>query len=204
MIMPFLAPLLLAAAAAVPAPVARALEAALAVPRARVVVERYAPGSPGGCTATRAEAGAAIRGSGRVAVRLFGAGCSGWAWANVRVFAAAWVVDEPLSAGERLAGKVRREEREVRAGNEPLASFPANAVAARSLPTGRVLEARHVRSRGSLPGTSVRVVLRTGAIEVESPARIVPCPGTAPCALLPGGKRVTGRIDGDRLVVEDR
>ncbi len=194
--------MLLAAAAAVPAPAQRALHGALALPEARLVVASWEPSLPAGCAPERAEVGAAIRGSGRVAVRLFGEGCSGWGWAGVRVFAPALVVASKVEAGAALEAGVRLEEREIRPGHEPLASLPAGAVAARTLPAGRVLEARHVRVAGSAPGTNVRVVVRKGTLALEAPGRIVPCPGPRVCAQLQGGARVEGRLEGDRLYVE--
>ena len=196
-----LSAMLLAAAAAVPAPVQRALDAAIAVPRARVAVTAWEPSDA--CVPERAEVSAPIRGSGRVAVRVLGAGCGGWGWAAVRVFAPTVVVEAKVPRGDPLAGKVRSEEREVLPGREPVAAIPEAAVAARTLPAGSVIEARHVRVAGTAPGTSVRVIVRRGALEIEQEARVIPCPGGAVCAQLPGGARVAGRLAGDRLVVED-
>jgi len=195
-----LSAMLLAAAVAVPAPAQRALDEALALPGARVVVSAWDPSSA--CAPVRAEVSAAIRGSGRVAVRLFGAGCDGWAWAQVRVFAPALVAEAAIPAGAPVAGKVRRDEREVRAGHDPIAALPAGAVAARTLPAGSVLEARHVRAPASIPGARVRVVLHSGALALETTGRVVPCPGPGTCAELPHGARVQGQVEGDRLVVE--
>lgn len=195
--------IVLAAGAAVPAPVERALEAALAVPGGRLEIAAWEPAHEG-CAVERAETKGAIRGSGRVAVRLEGAGCGGWAWAAVRVFAPALVVEADVEEGAPLAGSLRTEEREVRTGRAPLSRVAPDAVAARRLAPGTVLEERHVRQRGSAPGATVPVVVRRGALQVEATGRIVPCPGPAICAHLPDGGRVEGRLEDGRLLVEVR
>lgn len=186
-----------AAAADVPAPVRQAIERALAHPGARVEIESF----DADCAVERAEARGAVDGSGRVALRLAGAGCPAWAWARVRVYAPALVVREAIADGEPIGDKVRREERELRAGREPLVELPGDARADQPLSPGTILEARHLRRAGPAPGDPVRVVLRAGSITIEQIGRVVPCRQGA-CATLPGGKRVAGRLSGDRLLVE--
>lgn len=190
---PMLAALVLAAAAAIPGPVEEALAAALAV-EGRLSIAAWEPALPAGCAPTRAEASGAVRGSGRIAVRVHGAGCEGWGWAQVRVFADALILEAAVSEGEPIAGKVRREAREIRPGQRPLAALPPGAVAARSLPAGRMLEARHVRAPGAAAGEAIRVRLRSGALRIEQTGRVIPCPGDAVCARLPSGARVEGRL----------
>jgi hypothetical protein len=92
-------------------------------------------------------------------------------------------------------------EAEVRAGHAPLATAPEGAVAARAIPAGAPIEEAMLR-RGPAPGAPVAVVLRSGLIAVETTGRAVPCPRGRACALLPSGRRVEGRLDAGRILVE--
>jgi hypothetical protein len=197
-----LLPLLLATPA--PTPQA-AVAAALAAPGARAeVLEVRAAG--GGCAAEGFEATGAVEASGEVALRLAGrdrrgAACTGAAWASVRVLAPALVLSRAVRAGEPLGGVVAVEEREVRAGRAPLATLPPGAVAARPLRAHEPLLAADVRV-GPRPGEPVTVLVRAGPLEVERAGRALPCSRELSCALLPGGRRVEGRWERDRIVVE--
>jgi hypothetical protein len=55
---------------------------------------------------------------------------------------------------------------------------------------------------GPRAGTSVRIVVRTGALTVEQLGRIVPCSRDAVCAVLPSGRHVEGRLEDGRLIVD--
>lgn len=190
---------LLAAALTLPPVAVDAIRSAVALPHARVEIASWKADA---CTPGRAEVQGAVRGSGRVAVRLEGDGCSGWAWAEVKLYAPALVAVRPIPAGSDPTGSVRREEREVLPGRAPIDSLPPGSVASRTIPAGASIEARHLRAAGFGPGEPVRVLLRSGSIAIESAGRTVPCGGGRVCAVLPSGKRVEGSIEGDRLVVE--
>jgi len=200
---PFSLALLLAVAAPAPAPVEAALRRALALPGARVAVEGWRPALPDGCALAEAEAAQPISASGAVAVRLRGRSgerpCEAWGWAAVRVFQRGAVAARSHRAGEPLeavAGEV-----EVRPGRAPLADLPEGAVAARAIPAGAPVEESAVR-HGPLPGAPVAVLLRSGLIAVETSGKAVPCPRGRACALLSSGRRVEGRLEGGRILVE--
>jgi hypothetical protein len=55
---------------------------------------------------------------------------------------------------------------------------------------------------GPRAGTSIKIVVRAGALSVEQVGRIVPCTRDAVCAVLPSGKHVEGRVEDGRLIVE--
>jgi hypothetical protein len=48
----------------------------------------------------------------------------------------------------------------------------------------------------------VEVVVRAGDLEITREARAVPCVRGRACALLPGGRRVEGRLLDGRILVE--
>jgi len=200
-----LALLLAAAPGLAPGPVEAALRRALAVPGARVVAESWRPALPEGCALAEADAPRAISASGPVAVRLRGrAGarsCEAWGWASVRVFGRAALAAHALRPGdpvEAVAG-----EAELRAGHSPLAAVPEGAVAVRAIPAGAPVEEAMIR-RGPSPGAPVAVVLRSGLLAVETSGKALPCRGGRACALLPSGRRVEGRLEGGRILVEPR
>jgi flagella basal body P-ring formation protein FlgA len=184
-----------------------ALTAALALPGARVELLEVDPSLPRGCEARAASAPAPVAASGRGALRLTGAradgaACEGWGWARFRVLAPALAVTRDLAAGDALAGDaLAASEREVRPGHPPVAEVPPGATAARALRAGTALEPQHVRA-GPRPGEPVTVVVRSGALQIEQPGRAVACARGTACALLPSGRRVEGRLDGGRLLVE--
>lgn len=179
-----------------------ALEGALAVPGATLEILSWEPDAS--CAPLTAEIRQPIRGSGRVAVRLMGSDCDGWAWARVRILAPTWVASEAIASGDPLDGALTCQTLEVRAGRVPLTEVPTGAVAARTISAGTVIEARHVRDDRPAPGEKVAVVVRSGALQLQQEGRLVPCGREKICALLPGGKKVEGRWDEGSLVVELR
>ena len=199
--------LLCAPAPAAPAPasaaVREALARALALPGGRVEALDWRPTLPPGCVASAAESPRPLAASGRVALRLSGAGpagpCQGWGWARVRVFAPALVAARPLREGEPVAAA--SDEVEVRGGRAPLGALPDGAVAARAIPAGAAIDLGMLRV-GPRPGEPVAVLLRAGPLTVEQAARALPCARGRGCALLPSGRRVEGRLESGRILVE--
>jgi flagella basal body P-ring formation protein FlgA len=145
-----------------------------------------------------ASGSAPLRFSGRTAA---GAPCEGFAWARVRVTAPAAVTTRALRSGEPLEGAVAVASREVLPGRSALASVPAGAVAARALGAGAVLDEAAVRT-GPAAGEAVTVRVTVGALSVEQPGRVVPCQRGRACARLDSGRRVEGRFEDGRLLVE--
>ena len=194
------------AAAPLDAAVQTALEAALALPGARVELVELGAASPRGCAAESAEAKQRIAASGRVALRLSGrdgagGACEAWAWARVRVKAPALAASRAIAEGEPLTGAVAASEREVLPGREPLGALPEGAVAVRALAAGTALDASDLRI-GPRPGEPVRVVLRAGSLEISQEGRAIPCRRGRACAVLPSGRRVEGVVSAGRLVLE--
>ena len=184
-----------------------ALTAALSVPGARAELVALRPSVPAGCAATALESPRPVATSGEVALRVTGAQatgapCTGWAWARVRVVARVPVAARALREGDPLDSTTYAvAEREVVAGRPPVLDIPAGATASRRIAAGTALEDVHLRI-GPPPGASVTVLLRVGALAVEQEGRSVPCTRGRACALLPSGRRVEGRFDGARLLVE--
>ncbi len=197
---------LLSAAAAGPAPpgaVSAAVRGALALPSARAEVREVRGALPAGCALRAAEVARPITASGRAAVRLLGAGsgCEAWAWADVEVIAPVLVTTRALAAGSPIAGATAIEERPIAAGRPYLDAPPEDAVTSRPLPAGAPLDAGSLRI-GPSPGEPVKVLFRTGALEVESSGRSVACHRGLACAVLPSGKRVEGAWHGGRIVLD--
>lgn len=183
-----------------------AVAAALAVPGARAEVQNVRITAGTACRPTRAEVLRPVVGSGEVPLRLTGTaadgrGCEAFGWASVRVTAAALILSRAAAAGESLQELVVTGQTEVRAGRAPLAELPAGARAARPLAAGQAVLASDVRT-GPEPGESITVLVRTGGLEISQSARALPCPRGRTCALLPGGRRVEGRLEGGQLVLE--
>lgn len=176
----------------VPAPLVEALQAR-APEGTRVEVEAF---SAPPCPSPRYEP-QPLEGSGRVAVRLSGRGCTTWGWATVRVLSTQAVVTRDVPPGASLDGAVRLEEREWRRG-APSAPALDGAVAARALRSGTWLRDVDVRF-GPPPGTPITVRVVVNTISVEQRGTIVSC-GRAVCATLPSGKRVTGVLRDGVLV----
>jgi hypothetical protein len=185
---------------------AAAIAAALAPQGARAEVGQVRVSSGLGCAVSHAEALRPVTASGQVPLRLTGTGpeglpCEAFGWARVRVLAPGLLLARAVATGEPLEGAVRPGEVELRAGRAYLPSLPAGARAARALPAGAALIPSDVRA-GPLPGEPIEVLVRTGALELSLTGRAVPCARGRACALLPGGRRVEGRIAGDHLLVE--
>jgi hypothetical protein len=187
--------------ATVPAPVAEALERGLAIPGARLVATDYRASS--GCAPREAALARSIEGSGRYALKLGGAGCGGWAWVKLEVWGKVALTARPLRAGDSLEDALVLEEREIRPGRSAFQPAPG-ATAARALPAGRLLTPADVRGgEGERPARGqIKVVVRTGAVVLEQTGRLVPCGRGHTCAVLPSGKHLEGRLEGDRLLVE--
>jgi hypothetical protein len=191
--------------AAAPADVAGAIAAALAIPGARAEVGEIRASGPA-CAVERAEALRPVSGTGEVPVRLAGrdpagAPCERFAWARVRVLAPALRTTRVVRAGEPIAAAVVPAEAEVRAGRAPLAALPAGALAARALRAGDSVFEEDL-AHGPPPGAAVEVLVRAGAVELTQVGHAVACARGLACALLPGGRRVEGRYDGTRIIVE--
>ena len=180
-----------------PAVVVQALQQA-APPGAHVEVTAYRATRP--CEPQQAEVRGRVDGSGTIALRVAGSGCSGWAFADSHVTVKVMVADKPLQAGEPISASVAL--RELRRGHETLIEVPEGAVAARAIARGEVIEPASIREPGLEPGQPVRVIVREGGLQLEQAGRALPCPRGRACALLPSGKRVEGRYDGGVLLVE--
>jgi hypothetical protein len=192
-------------AAAAPTPQA-AVAAALAQPGGQVEVLGIRVSQGAGCAAEGWEALRPIEASGAAGLRFEGhdprsVACQGYAWAQVKVLAPSAVTTRALHEGEPLEDAVAVALREVLPGRRPLAGVPAGAVAARPLAAGLPLDPQAIRV-GPRAGEPISVVLRVGALSVEQPGRSVPCARDHACALLPSGRRVEGRLEAGRLLVE--
>jgi hypothetical protein len=204
-----------ALAAETPRAVTEALAAALALPGARLDVQGWKLASTG-CTPESAEVERPIDGSGRYGVRVSGPGCGVasnvpgsknapgvWGWATVRVFAPVFVTTRAVRSGELLAGAVKEMEKELRPGRAPASTQELTAAkAARALSSGQLVEAGHVELAGPAVGSSIRVVVRSGALAVTQTGRVVSCGRGRVCAVLPSGKHVDGTLAGDLLEVQ--
>ncbi len=184
----------------------RAVEAALAVPQARVEVLDVAGAVPASCALVHAETPRPITGSGKAAVHLSGRDarghpCAIWVWARVRVTGLTLVTTRAVADGEPLTGAVSPVEREIVPGRPLLAALPEGAVAGRPLPPGTALDEALLRI-GARPGEPVAVVLRAGAIVVEQAGRAAACQRGRACAVLPSGARVEGTWHAGRIELE--
>jgi hypothetical protein len=52
-------------------------------------------------------------------------------------------------------------------------------------------------------GAVIAVELKVGTVSVEVQGRLVPCVRNRRCAQLPNGRRVIGRVEDERFVVEE-
>jgi hypothetical protein len=183
-----------------PGEVSEALARALVVPSGRVVPLRWV--APRGCQAIRATVPRPIEGSGRVAVRVSGRGCSGWAWVELQVWAETSVTTRTVRAGEMLAPASTMLEREIRPGHPPFIA-PADAVASRSLPVGRAIEPSDVSKTSVGLGDPIKVIFVAGTVAIEAHGRRAQCLHNRDCAVLSSGRHAEGHIDDDgRLIVE--
>lgn len=199
---------LAALAAPTPQAAAAAVAAAVAVRGARAEVEQVQVTRGAGCAAAQVEALRPVIASGAVPLRFTGTAaggeaCQGFGWARVRLTAPGLVTSRAVPAGEPLADAVTPGEVELRPGRAaPLAVLPAGARAGRALAAGAPVLGDDVRA-GPRPGEPVTVVVRIGGgLEIAQDGRALPCPRGRACALLPGGRRVEGRYEDGRLLLE--
>jgi flagella basal body P-ring formation protein FlgA len=191
-----------------PPAVQQRLQAALALPDARLTVRSYRPTSAAAaCAVDDAAVDKQIDGSGRYPVKVQGRGCSGWAWADVVVKADVLVTTRSLRPGERLAGATTRVEREIRAGRQPLTASAgddglAQARTTRPLGRGQVVERSHVQEAGAATTGPVKVVIRAGDLTITQTGRLVSCGRGRACAVMPSGKHLEGTLTGGQLFVE--
>jgi hypothetical protein len=189
--------------ASLPPAVAAALDAALAVPGGRIVAREYRASGPARCEPGQASVPTPIAGSGRYAIKISGAGCTGWAFVQLDVFAPTAVTTHKLAPGDSLDGNTTVTEVALPPGRG--AFFPApGATASRVLPAGRLIAAADVRAAGPslAAGAPVRVIVRSGLVQLEQTGRFVPCGSSRACAVLPSGKHLEGRLEGSQLIVE--
>ena len=184
-----------------PAPVQSAMDSAIAVSEARVVPVSYTPSSGRPCDATSATINRPIDGSGKFAVKLVGQGCSAWAWLKVDVWAQVPVTTRLVREGERLDDAVTFVERPITSGRAPV-TLSSESVAARPLPRGQAVMPNDVKRTGGNNGDTVKVLVQSGALVVETSGRIVACGRDKTCAVLASGKHVEGRLQNGSLVVE--
>jgi len=205
MLIPTLALLVVSATAptgkeSLPDEVSESLRRALVVPGARIVPLSWSRAQH--CRVRSASVPRPVDGSGRVAVKFVGEGCSGWAWVRVEVWAETAVTTRLLRAGEAVASATTMVEREMRPGRMPFVP-PAGAVAVHTLPAGTVLDAGDVGLSSVRVGESLKVLFVSGGVVIETLGRRTTCLRDRDCAVLPSGKHVEGRLDtGGRLVVE--
>jgi hypothetical protein len=183
-----------------PGEVSESLARALVVPGARIVPLRFT--GPAGCHVASATVPRPIDGSGRVAVKVSGRGCSGWAWVELQVWAETSITTRLVRAGEMLGAASRLVEREIRSGSVPFIA-PADAVASRTLPMGIAIQPGDVSRTSVALGDSVKVIFVAGAVAIETQGRRSNCLRGRDCAILPSGRHVEGHIDETgRLIVE--
>lgn len=183
-----------------PGEVSESLSRALVLPSARIVPVRFT--MPGECRVASASVPRPIDGSGRVAVKLTGRGCSGWAWVELQVWAETSVTTRVVRAGELLAAASRVVEREIHSGSIPFIA-PADAVASRTLPMGSAIQPSDVSRTSVSLGDSVKVIFLSGAVAIETQGRRSSCLRGRDCAVLSSGRHVEGHLDeSGRLIVE--
>jgi hypothetical protein len=184
-----------------PPEVSEVLSQALAVPAARIVPLGWSARLPAGCTLHRAVVDGAVTGSGRLPVKLYGQGCTGWGWVRFEVWAPTAFTTRPVRAGERLQPALAVEDREVRSGHVGIVPPPA-ATAARDLPRGTVLEAAHIAGATLASGEPVKVIVMSGPLAIEMQGRAISCGAGRTCAVLPSGRHVEGHLEEGRLLVD--
>ena len=183
-----------------PSEVSESLARALVVPSGRIAPLRWV--APRGCQVSRATVARPIDGSGRVAVRVSGRGCRGWAWVELQVWAETSVTTRTVRAGEMLASASTVLEREIRPGHPPFIA-PVDAIASHSLPVGRAIEPSDVSKTSLALGDPIKVIFVSGTVAVETHGRRTQCLRNRDCAVLSSGRHAEGHIDeGGRLIVE--
>jgi hypothetical protein len=196
-----LAPAARAAETTLPAPVQAALDGAIAISGARVVATSYTTSASRPCAATSATIGRPVDGSGKYAVKLAGTGCTAWAWLKVDVWAQVPVTTRLVREGERLDDAVTFVERQITAGRAPVA-LSAESVASHPLARGQTLMPADVKRSSGNAGDTVKVLVTSGALAIETQGRLVSCGRDKTCAVLTSGKHVEGRLSEGRLIVE--
>jgi hypothetical protein len=166
------------------------------------IVEVRSPVWPRGCVAASAKVERPIASSGRYPVKLEGAGCHGWIWVSVKVVANVRVATRALKPGDPLAEGTTLGPREITQGHTPLVDLADGLIAAAPIAAGQLIEPHQVRQSGTAPGESVQVEVHSGSVSILQSGRAVPCVRGRACAVLPSGRRLEGRIQNGRLVVE--
>jgi len=196
------------AAGGVPPPAVQQALRRAAPDGAEVQVAEYRESLPRGCLVQVAEIGAVSRSS-AVPLRLRGRDdqrrrpCSGWGMAQVTLIATVAVASRAIPEGHPLEGAVRLERRELRGSARPAPELARGAMAARAIAAGQVIDEAAVAPAGvRRPGEAITVLVAQGPLRIERPGRLLPCGRGRGCALLPGGARVEGTLEGNRLLVE--
>ncbi len=174
------------------------LEAALqrAVTRESARVELTSWDAPRRCTGTFAPAPFEL--SGRVPVRVRGKKCEAWGWAQVRVIVPVAVLSRDVKTNEPMEGAWTVTEAETQ--GEALTQVPSGATATRWLRKGMPISANDVRT-GPKPGSSITVRVMMGGLSLEQRGTVNSCSGSATCATLPSGKKVSGVWSDGMLLV---
>jgi hypothetical protein len=189
-----------AAELTLPAHVQAAVDNAIAISGARVVPVSYTSSGSRACETTSATITRPIDGSGKFAVKLSGRGCVAWAWLKLDVWASVPVTTRLVREGERLDDAVTFVDRQITSGRAPVA-LTAESIAARPLPRGQAVMPEHVKRAGGNPGDTVKVLVVSGALAIETSGRVISCGRDRTCAVLASGKHVEGRLREGRLVV---
>lgn len=184
-----------------PREVSESLTHALAIPGARIVPITWS--APTHCRIQNAGVAHAIDGSGRVAIKFSGRGCSGWGWVHLEVWAETAVTTRAVRVGEVLdTSSFAMIDQEVRPGRMPFVP-PDGAVAVRVLPAGTTIHAADVSTSAVVAGDPVKIVVAAGAVAIETQGRRVSCARSRACAVLSTGRHVEGHMDDSgRLIVE--
>jgi flagella basal body P-ring formation protein FlgA len=184
-----------------PAEVQAAVDQSIAVASARVVPVEYTPSKGRPCQAESATLARPIDGSGKFAVKLAGKGCTAWAWLKVDVWVQVPVTTRLVREGERLDDAVTFVDRQIASGRAPV-TLTSDSVAARPLARGQAVMPSDVKRTSGNAGDTVKVLVQSGAIAIETSGRIVSCGRDKTCAVLASGKHVEGRLQNGRLFVE--
>ncbi|HXU83348.1 MAG TPA: hypothetical protein VN914_18275 [Polyangia bacterium] len=184
-----------------PAHVQAALDGAIALQGAKVVPVSYDAPKGRPCDATSATVNRPVDGSGKYAIKLTGKGCSAWAWLKVDVWAQVPVTTRLVREGERLDDAVTFVERQVSSGRAPV-SLTAESVASHPIARGQAVMPNDVKRTSGNAGDTVKVLVTSGALAIETSGRLVNCGRDKTCAVLASGKHVEGRLSDGRLLVE--
>jgi hypothetical protein len=183
-----------------PSEVSESLTHALMIPGARIVPLSWS--ATASCRIRNASVPHGIDGSGRVAVKFSGRGCTGWGWVHLELWAETAVTTRAVRAGEAMASAYSMIEQEVGLGRMPFVPL-AGAVAGRNIPSGTILRPGDVSASAVLAGDPVKIMVVSGVLVVEAQGRRVSCGGSRACAVLASGKHLEGRMDDSgRLIVE--